>query len=86
MKMLLDRANIPYHVRGEQLHNIYGIAGTPALGPMEFLIPEELQEKVEALLQELFDIDPELPERCPACDAATRKGQFDCPSCGLFLG
>lgn len=36
-KSLLDEAQIEYDVRGEQLQNL----GIPALGPVEFWVPEK---------------------------------------------
>lgn len=87
IKLLLNRASIPYTVRNEQLFNIYGAAGALIFGPMRFMIPSELKAEAEAALQDVYEIDPaSLPERCPACNAPTLRTQLDCPSCGLFLG
>lgn len=85
IKMLLDRTQIPYTVRGELLHSLV-IAAPSALGPMEFLVSSELHDQAKAALEELFDIRPEaIPKTCPACDSKTEPGKLECPSCGLFL-
>ena len=85
IRLILDRTRIPYQIKGELLHSLW-LAGTSALGPMEFLVPTELKEEAEAALQEIFDLRPEdIPETCPACGAKTEPGKLECPSCGLFL-
>ena len=87
IQMLLDRAGLPYHMRGDNLFGIYGDAAVVFAGPMEFLIPKELQAEAEESLLEIFDIHPSrLPSTCPACEARVPKGIVDCPECGLFLG
>lgn len=85
IRLLLDRTQIPYQVKGEMLHSLW-IAGTSALGPMEFLVPSELKDQAEAALEDLFDLHPEdIPAICPACNSKTQAGKLECPSCGLFL-
>lgn len=87
IRLLLDRIRIPYQVRGEHLHAIYGSAGTTMFGPMEFLVPEELQAETESALEDLFEVNPEdIPETCPACQSPTERGKLECPDCGLHLG
>jgi|GEM_PF-3381726 len=86
IRMLLDRTQIPYQVRGEMLHAM-GFAGASALGPMDFLVPHELKEAAEGALEELFDVHAdEIPEECPACNTKTQRDKLECPSCGLYLG
>ena len=84
IRLLLDRTQIPYQVKGELLHSLW-IAGTSALGPMEFLVPSELREQAEEALKSLFDLNTDIPEECPACSAKTQPGKLECPSCGLYL-
>lgn len=85
IRMLLDRTQIPYQVRGELLHSM-GLAGASALGPMDFLVSEELQEAAEGALEELFGIHTdEFPSHCPACNAPTQRERLECPACGLYL-
>lgn len=87
IQMLLDRARLPYRMRGENLYGIYGNAAMGFVGPMEFLIPSELKEQAEECLLDLFDVHlASLPTHCPACEARVPKGEVDCPNCGLFLG
>lgn len=87
IQMLLDRAGLPYHMRGENLYGIYGNAAMGLAGPMEFLIPSALKEQAEESLLDLFEVHlANLPTHCPACEARVPKGEVDCPSCGLFLG
>lgn len=86
IQLLLNRACIPYRIIGEHMHHIYGIAGAALFGPMEFIIPSHLRESAEAELQNLFDINTELPDQCPACDSEIVGVAVDCPACGLFLG
>lgn len=86
IKLLFDRIQVPYQVRGEHLHAIYGMAGSTLFGPMEFLVPTEMQAETETALEELFHVDPEdVPDHCPACETPTEKGRLDCPGCGLHL-
>ncbi len=87
IQMLLDRARLPYHMRGDNLFGIYGDAAWAFAGPMEFLIPKELKAEAEESLLDIFDIHPsQLPSTCPACEARVPKGRIDCPECDLFLG
>ncbi|MEM0996925.1 MAG: hypothetical protein AAGN35_07595 [Bacteroidota bacterium] len=86
IRLLLNRARIPYRVIGEHMHNVYGLAGSTLFGPMKFVIPAELREQAERELQNLFDVNLDLPETCPACDSSIPEGVVDCPACGLFLG
>ena len=87
IQMMLDRARLPYHMRGNNLFGIYGDVALGFSGPMEFLIPTELKAEAEESLLELFDVHiANMPSQCPACDAKVGKGQVDCPNCGLFLG
>lgn len=86
IKLLFDRTQIPYQVRGEHLQSIYGMAGATLFGPTEFLVPSEMQEETEMALAEIFEVDPaNIPENCPACNAPTEKGKLECPDCGLHL-
>ncbi len=85
IKLLLDRIQIPYTVKGEFLHSLV-IAAPSALGPMEFLISSDLYDQAKDSLEELFDIRPEeISQFCPACDTKTHPGNLECLSCGLFL-
>lgn len=85
IELLLNRAGIDYKVRGAHIHQLYGaVAG--AWQPIEFMIREQDRELAEDVLDDLFEVAEDLPERCPACDHATQRGRLDCPSCGLFLG
>ena len=85
IRLILDRTRIPYQVKGELLHSLW-LAGTSALGPMEFLVPTELKKEAEEALLDLFDLHPEdIPANCPACGSKTEPGKLECPSCGLFL-
>ena len=87
LQMLLDRAMLPYRMRGENLYAIYGDVAMSLAGPIQFLIPKEMKEQAEERLLELFSVDPQsLPSQCPACEANVPKGMCDCPNCGLFLG
>jgi hypothetical protein len=86
IKLLLNRADIPYRIIGEHMHTIYGMAGASLFGPMEFIIPAEMREFAEAELQNLFDVNTDLPDQCPACDTPILGVIVDCPACGLFLG
>lgn len=88
IKMMLDRARIPYRVRNEQIHTIYGMGPiNPAFGPLEFEVPQDLYADAIEALDAVFQVNlDDLPEKCPACDAATNPASADCPSCGLFLG
>ena len=86
IKLLLNRARIPYRVIGENMHNVYGLAGAALFGPMEFVIPANLREVAERELQNLFDVNVDPPEVCPACESSIEGPVVDCPHCGLFLG
>lgn len=87
IQMLLDRARLPYRMRGENLYHIYGNVAATLAGPLQFLIPKELKEQAEECLLELFTLDPSnLPHQCPACETQVPHGAYDCPGCGLFLG
>jgi hypothetical protein len=87
IQMLLDRARLPYQMRGDNLFGIYGDAAIAFSGPMEFFIPVALKELAEESLLDLFDVHvSNLPSQCPACDTHVPRGDVDCPSCGLFLG
>lgn len=87
IQMLLDRACLPYRLRGDNLYAIYGDIASMFSGPMQFLIPSELREMAEERLEELFTVHPQnLPSQCPACESFVPTGLCDCPNCGLFLG
>jgi hypothetical protein len=87
IQMLLDRARLPYCMRGDNLYGIYGDAAMGLSGPMQFFIPSELKEQAEESLLEIFDVHlANMPAQCPACDAKVSRGEVDCPNCGLFLG
>lgn len=86
IKLLLNRACIPYRIIGEHMHHVYGLAGAALFGPMEFIIPSHLRESAELELQNLFDVNTDLPDQCPACDSQIVGVAVDCPECGLFLG
>jgi hypothetical protein len=87
IQMLLDRARLPYQMRGDKLFWIYGNIAVALAGPMEFLIPKEMKEQAEERLLDLFTVDPQnLPHQCPACDTPVPTGTCDCLGCGLFLG
>lgn len=83
IKMLLNRADIPYTVRGERMHTLYG---GPVLGPVEFLVNSEYYAQAEAEILALFDVNLDIPEHCPACQTKIVGKTLDCPACGLFLG
>lgn len=85
IELLLNRAGIDYKIQGEHTHRLYG-AVVGIWQPIEFLIREHDRELAEGVLDDLFDVDVELPEHCPACNHTTERGRLDCPSCGLFLG
>ena len=82
IKMLLNRAEIPYTVRGERMHVLYG----PALGPVEFLVTAEFFSGAESEILALFDVNMDVPAACPACNTLIEGKILDCPACGLFLG
>jgi hypothetical protein len=88
IQMLLDRARLPYRMRGDKLYALYGDMIASALaGPMQFLIPVELKALAEECLMDIFTVDPQnLPNQCPACDTPVPSGTCDCLGCGLFLG
>lgn len=91
MRLLLDRAKIPYMVKNENLQNLFGAgalgAFNPVTGPIEFHVPEHFVKAAHEAMAEIFDIHyDDLPENCPACQAYIPEGKVDCPGCGLFLG
>jgi hypothetical protein len=86
IQLLLNRAGIPYRIIGEHMHTVYGLAGAALFGPMVFIIPSHLREAAESELQNLFDVNLDLPEYCPACESPVSGVAVDCASCGLFLG
>lgn len=83
-ELLLNRVGIPFRIKGEFLHQLYGLAGTQLFGPKEFLIPQHLESAALEALDQVFEVG-ELPAHCPACDAATVRGRLDCVECGLTL-
>jgi hypothetical protein len=88
MRLLLDRAQIPYRVVNETLGSyvLGNLCGVPVFGAVEFHIPGELEEIAQTRIKELYSLDANtIPDVCPACEAATVKGVFDCPDCGLTL-
>lgn len=86
LRMLLDRTQVPYRVKGETLHAVYGFLGGAAFGPMEFLVPAEMEEEAVAALGELFELhSDDLPSNCPACSHPVHPGDLDCKDCGLSL-
>ena len=51
-----------------------------------FFVPHLLLDKAIEAIQYIYEVTPEnMPENCPACGAATIRGQFTCPDCGLNL-
>lgn len=87
LKLLLDRARIPYRVMNETLCNwIPGHMGQPLFGPVEFQVPENFIEQAKQSIEELFLIhSDEIPEVCPACETKVSRGRLECDGCGLFL-
>lgn len=82
IRLLFDRAGIPYITRNEMAFDFIGYPTSP----MEFHVSEQMYELAQQRLEEMFAIEMEaLPEACPACDTPTQKGSPDCPSCGLYL-
>lgn len=84
LELLLNRVGIPFRIKGEFLHQLYGMAGNQLFGPKEFLIPQHLEASALEALDHVFEVG-ELPAHCPACDARTIRGKMDCPECGLSL-
>ncbi|MFK7969659.1 MAG: hypothetical protein AB8F95_04790 [Bacteroidia bacterium] len=81
LKMLFDRAGIPYLVHDE-------LVSTHVIPvPIRFKVPEDQLALAHKQLEAAFDVSAEnIPERCPACDSKTDPSSLDCPDCGLFLG
>lgn len=85
IRMLLDRAQVPYQTKGETFQSIYPLAGISTFA-VDFLIPAELEQQARESLEAVFEIETDLPESCPACGTRTVRGRMDCAECGLFLG
>ena len=86
LSLLLGQAGVPYVTTNAVAHVLGGGTYSAAFGPVAFKVPAAWAEQAERALREAFEVWPEqVPERCPACGAATQRGQLDCPSCGLFL-
>jgi hypothetical protein len=87
-KAWLQEAGIPCQIRYEQMRKIFGdnaYAGLPMY--TELMVPSTLLDAANQRMADQYDIDPDhVPDFCPACEAKTIKGKFDCPDCGLFLG
>lgn len=87
LKLLLDRAQIPFWVANETLglYTLVNASGTSMLGPIEFYVPGHLVQEAQDRIKELFSVEPHhLPDACPACEAPA-KGHLECPGCGLSL-
>ena len=85
IRMMLDRAKVPYVVWGENMHMTRGFA-TPAFEPTTFVVDSRYVDQAQEALEEVHHVNLDLPEHCPACDAKTERGKLECPNCGLYLG
>lgn len=81
LKLLFDRAGIPYLVHDE-------LISTHVIPvPIRFKVAEDQLELAAAQLESAFSVSVDgIPEVCPACNAKTAPPALDCPGCGLFLG
>jgi hypothetical protein len=81
LRIILDRANIPYHCFNELNFLV------TAQGPIQFFVPDIFLDDALAKLETAFEVQLDnLPDFCPACGTETLGGIADCPACGLFLG
>lgn len=77
---------IPFFAKHQLLRELTGNLYSSLVGPVEFQVPSDYAEQAELALAGDFEVHPDqVPAICPACHAATRAGQLDCPACGLFL-
>jgi len=85
IKILLNRASIPYRVLNELNNLALGTVINYNIAPITFLVPSHLQQDALEALEYVFDVNTEeIPEICPACESPT-QGKLECPGCGLTL-
>jgi hypothetical protein len=84
IEFALKAAEIPYLRQNRSPLSAYN--DITLLDQYTFLVPQELLDRAIEAVSELYEVDTEhFPSICPACNAPTARGKFDCPECGLHL-